>query len=172
MPIVRATEDFDKPAPIVMRPEHPEKIDLAPAIVTFMTTEHFVLQTARAATIAETNGRTALFLSSVSSVLVALAFFGQVSKLGPAFFVFGLVLLPALFFVVLVTFERAIQTSIEDLAYNRRISRIRRFYLEVAPSLVGHLARAGDDSRAGVMREAGIANSWWQSFVATAGTVA
>jgi hypothetical protein len=74
MPIVGATEDFDKPAPIVMRPEDPDKIDLAPAIVTFMTTEHFVLQTARAATIAETNGRTALFLGSVSSVLVALAF--------------------------------------------------------------------------------------------------
>jgi hypothetical protein len=113
MPIVGATEDFDKPAPIVMRPEDPDKIDSAPAIVTFMTTEHFVLQTARAATIAETNGRTALFLGSVSSVLVALAFFGQVSKLGPAFFVFGLVLLPALFFVGLVTFERAIRRRLK-----------------------------------------------------------
>jgi len=96
-----------------MRPEDPDKIDSAPAIVTFMTTEHFVLQTARAATIAETNGRTALFLGSVSSVLVALAFFGQVSKLGPAFFVFGLVLLPALFFVGLVTFERAIRRRLK-----------------------------------------------------------
>jgi hypothetical protein len=38
-----------------------------------LTTEHFTLQTARSATLMETNGRSALFLSTVSSVVVALA---------------------------------------------------------------------------------------------------
>jgi hypothetical protein len=41
-----------------------------------LTTEHFTLQTARSATIMETNGRSALFLSTVSSAVVALAFIG------------------------------------------------------------------------------------------------
>lgn len=156
----------------VERVDHPDETELSPAAVTFMTTEHFVLQTARSATIAETNGRTALFLSSVSSVLVALAFFGQVSRLGTAFYVLALVVLPPLFFVGLVTFERAIQTSIEEITYLRRIARIRRFYLDAAPSLSRYLAPVGGESRAEVMQEVGITNSWWQSFVATAGSVA
>jgi hypothetical protein len=42
-----------------------------------LTTEHFTLQTARSATIMESNGRSALFLSTVSSAVVALAFIGQ-----------------------------------------------------------------------------------------------
>jgi hypothetical protein len=38
--------------------------------------------------------------------LVALAFTGQLSRLGAAFYVFGLVLLPTLTFVGLTTFDR------------------------------------------------------------------
>ena len=49
-------------------------------ILQFMTTEHFTLQTARSATIAEANGRCALFMGSVSSAVVAVAFIGQASK--------------------------------------------------------------------------------------------
>jgi hypothetical protein len=40
--------------------------------VTFVTTEHFTLQGARAATIAESTGRASMFLASVSGGLVAL----------------------------------------------------------------------------------------------------
>jgi hypothetical protein len=39
-------------------------------ILQFLTTEHFTLQTAKAATISEANGRSALFLSTVSSAVV------------------------------------------------------------------------------------------------------
>jgi len=66
----------------------------SPATVTFMTTEHFVLQTARSAGIAELNGRAGFYLAAVSSGLIALAFIGQLSRLGTGFYVFGLVLLP------------------------------------------------------------------------------
>jgi hypothetical protein len=50
-------------------PEH----DAHP-ITQFLTTEHFVLQTARTATIQEANWRASLFLTSVSSSTIALAF--------------------------------------------------------------------------------------------------
>ena len=49
----------------------------SPAVVTFMTTEHFVLQTARSAGISEVNGRAGFYLAAVSSGLIALAFIGQ-----------------------------------------------------------------------------------------------
>jgi len=80
----------------------------SPMMVTVMTTEHFVLQTARSAGITETVGRAAIYLAAVSSGLIALAFVGQLSRLGAAFYVFGLVLLPTLAFVGVTTFDRAL----------------------------------------------------------------
>ncbi len=70
----------------------------------FMTTEHFTLQTARSATIADAASRASLFVSTVSSALVALAFIGQISGIGAAFYAFSFVLLPALCFLGIVTF--------------------------------------------------------------------
>ena len=68
--------------------------DPRPPAVTFVTTEHFVLQGARAATIAESTGRATMFLASVSGGLVALGWVATASRVGTAFYAFGLVLLP------------------------------------------------------------------------------
>src|SRR5215208_3934119 len=86
-------------------------------MLQFMTTEHSVLQAGRSATIFETGGRSAVFLGTVSSTLIALAFVGQISGLGTAFFAFGLGLLPTLFFLGLATFERTMQLQAEDYIY-------------------------------------------------------
>jgi hypothetical protein len=107
---------------------------LGPA-VTFATTEHFNLQTARATTVSEANGRASIYLAAVSSNLIALAFIGQMSRLGTAFYVSALIVLPVLAFVGVVTFQRLVQSSVEDIAYARRIARLREFYLEVAPEV-------------------------------------
>jgi hypothetical protein len=64
------------------------------AVVSFITTEHFTLQTARANTSNEANGRATIYLMSVSSAIVALAFIGQIAELGTPFFAFAFVLLP------------------------------------------------------------------------------
>lgn len=133
------------------------------AAVTFVTTEHFNLQTARAATISESNGRTTIFLGSVSAGLVALAFAGQVSRTG--LLVFGLVLLPVLFFLGLVTFARVLQSSIEDTLYVQRINRIRRFYLLAAPGLAEHLGMAAPtDDIAEIISLDGYTRSRWQMW--------
>ena len=71
-----------------------------------MTTVHFVLQGARAATISESSGRARMFLAAVSGGLVALGLVATASSVGTAFYAFGLVVLPTLAFVGLVTFER------------------------------------------------------------------
>ena len=46
---------------------------LGPA-ATFATTEHFNLQTARAITVSEANGRASIYLAALSGNLIALAF--------------------------------------------------------------------------------------------------
>jgi len=111
----------------------------SPMVVTVMTTEHFVLQTARSAGITETVGRAAIYLAAVSSGLIALAFVGQLSRLSGAFYVFGLVLLPTLAFVGVATFERAVRNGVEDVQLAGRIDRIRQFYFDVAPQVARYL---------------------------------
>jgi hypothetical protein len=88
------------------------------AAVAFVTTEHFNLASARAATISDANGRASIFLGSVSAGLVALAFAAESSR--TALYTFGLVLFPVLVFLGLTTFERVLQTSIDDTVYLRR----------------------------------------------------
>src|SRR3954454_22937943 len=109
------------------------------AAVTMATTEHFNLQTARAGTISEANGRASIYLATVSSNLIALAFIGQMSRLGAAFYAVSLILLPVLAFVGVVTFLRLVQSSIEDLAYAKRIALLRSLYLRLAPELEPYL---------------------------------
>jgi hypothetical protein len=84
---------------------------LTPQIVTIVTTEHYNLQSAQAQEIADINGRTTLFIGAISGALIALAFIGQLSHVGTAFFVFSLVLFPSLVCMGIVTFERTIQST-------------------------------------------------------------
>src|SRR5215468_2146518 len=95
--------------------------DPRPAPVTFITTEHFTLQGARASTIAESTGRATMFLGSVSGGLIALGLVATATQLGTAFYAFGLIVLSLLAFVGVVSFERTLQSGIEDYGYARRI---------------------------------------------------
>ena len=107
--------------------------------ISFITTEHFTLQGARSATIAESTGRASTFLASVSGGLVAWGLVATATGVGGAFFAFGLVLLPTVAFVGFVTFERTLQSGIEDLGYARRIARLRAYYFDNAPELAPYL---------------------------------
>src|SRR5881227_1551349 len=97
-------------------------LELSSQLVTMMTTEHYNLQTGRSMTISEANGRSSLFVGAVSSGLVALALVGQLSQLGTAFFIFSLVVLPTLFFMGLMTFQRVLQAGKADIIYARGIN--------------------------------------------------
>jgi hypothetical protein len=124
-----------------------------------LTTEHFTLQTARSATIMESNGRSALFMSTVSSAVVALAFIGQVADDGQPFFLFALAVLPTLFLLGLLTYLRLAQSASEDLLYSRAINRIRRFYLELDPSAPSWFVLSGHDDIHGVTANMGLVPS-------------
>jgi hypothetical protein len=80
-----------------------------------LTSEHFNLQSARMGTIAEANGRSALYLGTLSSAVIAIAFIGQANQLGDTFYLFALMLLPPVFLLGVFSFLRLVQTSIEDM---------------------------------------------------------
>jgi hypothetical protein len=80
-----------------------------------------------------------MFLGAVSGGLIALGLIATASRVGTAFYAFGLVLLPTLAFTGLVTFERVVQSGIEDLRYARRIALLRGYYLDEAPELTPYL---------------------------------
>jgi hypothetical protein len=141
--------------------------DPRPAAVTFVTTEHFTLQGARAQTVSESTMRASVFLGAVSGGLIALGLVATATKTGVAFYSFGLILLPMLTFVGLATFHRVLQTGTEDLAYARRIAQLRDYYLKHAPELAGYLVNPAE-----ALPAPGRGIGLWQQFVTLAGMVA
>jgi hypothetical protein len=159
--------------------------DPRPAAVTFATTEHFTLQVARGSTIAESTGRATMFLGAVSGGLVALGLIATATRVGTAFYAFGLVLLPTLAFTGLMTFERVLQSGIEDLRYAQRIALLRGYYLDEAPELIPYLLSVSEQRQAdlpvppahavvkqGRLKVQGLWGGRWQGFRTVAGMVA
>src|SRR3954447_2829291 len=143
-------------------------IDPRPPAIAFVTTEHFTLQGARGSTIAESTGRAGMFLAAVSGGLVALGLAATASHVGTAFYAFGLVLLPTLTFVGLVTFERALQSGVEDHGYAVRIARLRAYYFDTAPEITPYLASVSPKERLAIE---GLRGGGWQRFLTVAGMV-
>jgi len=69
---------------------------LPASALSIITNEHFVLQEARSATISESTGRASMFLTAVWGGLVALGLMATATRVGSAFYAFGLALLPTL----------------------------------------------------------------------------
>jgi hypothetical protein len=126
-------------------------------LLTALTTEHFTLQGARAATTSESAARSSLFLGSVSSGLVALGFLGSVAGGGSALFrTFALTVLPTLCFLGFTTFVRLVELGTEDLLYGRAINRIRNHYLELAGEQARLFMMGANDDARGVLRNMGL----------------
>ena len=142
--------------------------DPRPAAVSFVTTEHFVLQGSRAWTISESTGRASMFLTAVSGGLVAVGLVATASGIGSAFYAFALILLPTLAFVGLVTFERALQSGLEDYGYAQRIAALRGFYFDNAPEVTPYLLTVPEAER---IRVQGLGGGPWQSLLTVAGMV-
>jgi ABC-type sugar transport system permease subunit len=101
--------------------------------------------------------------------MVALGLIATASRVGTAFYAFGLVLLPTLTFVGLVTFERTLQSGMEDLGYARRIALLRGYYFDQAPELAPFLMSVPGPER---LRVLGLGEGRWQAFRSVAAMVA
>jgi hypothetical protein len=147
-------------------------LELSPQAISMMTTEHYNLQSGRSMTVADANGRTTLFIGTVSGALIAIAFAGQASQMGTAFFIFSLVLFPALVFMGLFTFERGLQSGIEDLIYACGINLIRQLYLEHAPQMRPYFILSAHGANGKPLLDGGTNPSWCQVFLTTAVMIA
>jgi hypothetical protein len=78
-------------------------------------------------------------------------------------------LLPTLALIGLMTFERVLQSGIEDHGYARRISQLRGSYFEQAPQLTDYMPRVPAQER---MSAQGLSNGRLQGFLTAAGMVA
>jgi hypothetical protein len=133
-------------------PDVPAPINTA--LLTALTTEHFTLQGARAATISDSS-RAALYISAVASSLVALGFVAQVSRVGDTFRAFAFTVLPTLFVLGLFTWVRLTENGVEDLQYLRAINRIRGYYLKIEPDSARYFMMSAQEDAASMMASQG-----------------
>ncbi|MGO4534786.1 hypothetical protein [Leifsonia sp. 2MCAF36] len=99
------------------------------AFYNALLTEHFVLESARGITVSESSSRASLYLMTLSSALVAFGFLAST----PFAFGFLGVIIPVVVILGVFTYERLVQTSLEDVAALASIQRIRRYYGTLLP---------------------------------------
>jgi hypothetical protein len=98
-------------------------------LLSALTTEHFVLQSAASSTISESAARSSLYVFALSSALVAMGFTAR----SDAFVPFVAAVLPALFLLGLFTVVRLVDTVLENMQYLAGIARIRAHYRTISP---------------------------------------
>jgi len=111
----------------------PEGIDEQQRRAAFMSalvTEHFVLQSAASTTVSESAGRASVYLSALSSSLVATGFIAQSPRL---FVPFAASVIPVLVLLGIFTTVRLVDTGVQNLQYLEGIARIREYYRELDP---------------------------------------
>ena len=142
----------------------------ASSAVQIMTTEHFTLQSARAAATAESSSRSALFLTVVSAALVALALGAQVGRMREVIWL-ALPTLGAVFLLGVATYLRVLENGIEDYLYVKEMNRIRHFYLEVAPETAPYFVLSHHDDLEGIHRSMGMQLRRGETLLTSAGAV-
>jgi len=100
------------------------------AFINALVTEHFVLQSARGAQVGEMVGRGSVYLSAVSSALIASGFLAQV---GTRIGLFVAAVLPALYVLGELTFVALLRNSLMNFEFLRRMQRIRTYYRGLVP---------------------------------------
>ena len=107
------------------------------ALLSALTTEHFVLQTANVSTYSEASARSTLYVMALSSSLVALGFVaGSTDLLIP----FAAIALPAIFVLGIFTVGRLVETALESMQCLNGIARIRGYYRTLGPEAAHHFA--------------------------------
>jgi hypothetical protein len=140
--------------------------------LTALTTEHFVLQSARMATISEANGRSTLYLGTLSSATIAIAFIGSANELGDTFYLFALTLLPSVFLLGIFTFLRLVQTGIEDYIYGLGTVRIREYFIRLDPEAAPFFLPTDPEGIKKLQRIGMISTSPFQGLLTSASMVA
>jgi hypothetical protein len=136
--------------------------------ISALVTEHFVLQSARSTTVSEAVGRSAVYLTCVSSSLVAFGFFAAAThRLAPVL----ATVLPALIILGVFTFVRLVETAVENVVFLRRIEAIRRYYVTLDPAAAEFFNSPGDTTAA-ALASTGLRSSNAEIFFTSASMIA
>ncbi len=107
----------------------PDEAGPSPVFASALANEQFILQSVSSSTISESSGRAALYLSALSSGLVAIGFASASDSILSAI---TFTVLPTVFLLGCFTVVRLIDTSVENLVVLRRIERIRRYWVTLS----------------------------------------
>ena len=139
------------------------------AFMSALVTEHFVLQSARSTTTSEAVGRSAVYLTCVSSSLVAFGFFAAAThRLAPVV----ATVLPALIILGLFTFVRLVETAVEDTVLNQRVAAIHRYYVTLDPGAAAFFPSREDLTASGMPASTGISFAMPEMFFTGASMIA
>ena len=107
------------------------------ALLSALTTEHFVLQTANNSTYSEASARSTLYVMALSSALVAMGFVASSTDL---LIPFAAISLPAVFLLGIFTVVRLVESTLESMQCLSGIARIRAYYRTLGPEAARHFA--------------------------------
>jgi hypothetical protein len=107
------------------------------SLLTALTTEHFVLQTANNSTYAEASARSTLYVMALSSSLVAMGF---VASSTDVLVPFAAISLPAVFLLGIFTVVRLVESALDSMQCLAGIARIRGYYRTLGPEAARHFA--------------------------------
>jgi hypothetical protein len=96
-----------------------------PEFMSALVTEHFVLQSTSGSTISESGSRVSIYLSALSSGLVAIGFASTSHR---ALESLAFTVLPVVYILGCFTIVRLVDTSVANIVSMRRIEAIRRYY--------------------------------------------
>jgi hypothetical protein len=107
------------------------------ALMSAITTEHFVMQTAIGTTINEAGLRATIYVMALSSSLVAMGFAADSTL---AFLPFVATVLPVIFLLGVFTVLRMVDVAVENMQAHIAIARIRSFYRTLGPQAETYFA--------------------------------
>ena len=107
------------------------------ALISALTTEHFVLQNAASSTIFEAGARSSMYMLSLSSSLIAIGFTAQSDEV---FIPFVAAVLPVVFVLGVFTVVRLVDTVLENQQYMANIAQIRSYYRALTPEAETYFA--------------------------------
>jgi hypothetical protein len=107
------------------------------ALMSALSAEYFVLQSAASSTISEAAARSSLYVLSLSSSLIAM---GVTANAREIFLPFAAVVFPVLFMLGVFTVIRLVDTALESMQYLSGFARTRAVYRTFGPIGAAHFA--------------------------------
>ena len=106
-----------------------------PRAVDILTTEHWSLLSARALGYQEMFGRSTVFVTILSGIVIAVTLMAQATHFGRDTLLVALLLISVALFIGLTTFIRSVAINYEDAVWIAGMKRLREAYLQIVPEL-------------------------------------